>query len=60
MNTAFSSTPLLSFDPDAVVVDLDDVDEGLKVGLAERHRTDAEVFPHGPAKAFDQCGSISM
>src|SRR5262245_33585373 len=39
-----------------MIINFDDIDQSLKVGLTEWHRTGAEVFPHGPAKPFDQRG----
>jgi hypothetical protein len=37
-----------------LVIDLDSVDEGLKVSLAERHRTGAEILGHRATELFDQ------
>ena len=37
-----------------LVIDLDSVDEGLKVSLAEGHRTGAEILEHRATELFDQ------
>jgi hypothetical protein len=41
-------------DPDLLVINLDDVDEGLHVGFSEWYRPGGEVLAHCAAKTFDQ------
>src|SRR5258707_9099309 len=45
---------LAAFDADAVVVHLDDVNEGLQVGLSERHRSGGELLTHTAAESVDE------
>src|SRR6266851_7363185 len=47
---------LAAFDADAVVVHLDDVNEGLQVGLSERHRSGGELLTHTAAESVDERG----
>jgi hypothetical protein len=44
---------LASLDADMAVVDLNYIDEGLQVSLAEGHRAVAEILAHGAAEMFD-------
>ena len=46
-----------------MIIDFDAIDQSLKVGFAEWHRTGAQVFPHGPLLiavpfAYDPLGCI--
>ena len=45
---------LASLYTDMVVIDFNDIDERLKVSLAEGHRAGAEILAHGAAEIFDQ------
>ena len=45
-----------TFDADLGIVDLNHVDEGLQIGLAERNRSGAKVLPHGAAELLKQGG----
>ena len=45
---------LASLYTDMVVIDFNDIDESLKVSLAEGHRAGAEILAHGPTEIFDQ------
>ncbi|WP_244469169.1 hypothetical protein [Afipia felis] len=38
------------------IVDLDHVDEGLQIGLAEWNRSGGDVLPHGATELLKQCG----
>src|SRR5260370_20826942 len=45
---------LAAFDACAVAVHLDDVNEGLQVGLSERHRSGGELLTHTAAESLDE------
>src|SRR5262245_31420954 len=47
---------LTAFDANLVVVHLDDVDEGLQVGLSERHRASGELLTHTTAEPLNERG----
>src|SRR5262249_8475070 len=47
---------LAASDANLVIVHLDDVDEGLQVGLSERHRTRGELLTHTAAESLNECG----
>jgi hypothetical protein len=45
-----------TFDTDLRIVDLNHVDQGLQIGLAERNRSGGKVFAHAAAKLLKQRG----
>src|SRR5262245_18567970 len=47
---------LTAFDANLVVVHLDDVDEGLQVGLSQRHRASRELLTHTTAEPLNERG----
>jgi len=36
-----------------VIIDLDEVDEGLQIGLSERYRSVRELLPHAPTEPLN-------
>src|SRR5262249_11702811 len=46
---------LAAFDANEAIVHLDGLDEGLQVGLSERHRTRGELLAHAAAEALNEC-----
>ncbi|HEV8406355.1 MAG TPA: hypothetical protein VGQ34_00340 [Sphingomicrobium sp.] len=36
-----------------MIIDLDEVDEGLQIGLSERYRSVRELLPHAPTEPLN-------
>jgi hypothetical protein len=47
---------LAGFDANSVIIHLDDLDQGLQVGLSKRHRSGGERLTHAPAEPLNERG----